>query len=240
MLNSLKCVLVSFLLILFAQAKEELCLIDQKKSCQESNQEDIYNEMVKDPNEIVLKFTTIPKPLDYLLGGHVVPSVIVALSTNGPILELGVGIYSTPLFHKMSVKTKRQVVSIESQNNWLNSFMPFNQSNHLLYLENKNKKWTNFENHEWGLVFIDHAFDKVEDVIFYANKSEFVMIHEQISKSDIDISGYKYSCKYILKGSNNIDTVTSILSNKTKLDEIAKLLKRVKGLKPKITCNNKS
>ena len=56
-------------------------------------------------------------------GTHSVPLAIACLNTNGAILELGCGTYSTPLLHTISTKQARQLHTVDHTLAWLQKFL---------------------------------------------------------------------------------------------------------------------
>lgn len=56
--------------------------------------------------------------------------VASVLRTTGPILELGVGWYSTPLLHEIGRATGRPVVTIDNNNDWLAQFQCLDSAGH--------------------------------------------------------------------------------------------------------------
>jgi hypothetical protein len=57
-----------------------------------------------------------------------------ALRTNGPILELGCGWYSTPLLHEIAEAQKRLVVTADNNYDWLAQFQCLESENHKFQL----------------------------------------------------------------------------------------------------------
>src|SRR4051812_37753763 len=83
-----------------------------------------------------------------------------ALRTTGPILELGVGWYSTPLLHEIAEATGRTVLTADNNPAWLRQFEGLRTLNHQFELVGW---WGEFyetqatDSDRWGLVFVDHA-----------------------------------------------------------------------------------
>lgn len=85
---------------------------------------------------------------------HLHPLVEVALSTEGPILELGCGDYSTPVLSAIA-RNQRRVLKIQAADvTWLYKFAEFGDIEHVPNWD----KWTPPappDTAEWGMVFLD-------------------------------------------------------------------------------------
>lgn len=76
--------------------------------------------------------------------------------TSGPVLELGAGFGSTPLLHGLCGSFKRELLTLESDGEWLQKFINFGRSwHHFRSVEN----FIDLPEYkqDWGLVFVDHG-----------------------------------------------------------------------------------
>jgi hypothetical protein len=55
-------------------------------------------------------------------GTHIAPLLTAVLATDGPVLELGCGDFSTPLLHAICAKQNRLLVSTDTDKAWLELF----------------------------------------------------------------------------------------------------------------------
>lgn len=69
-----------------------------------------------------------------IVGSHQRLLVAAALRTSGPILELGVGWYSTPILHEIARAQQRPLLTIDNNSDWLRQFQPLNSEFHKLRL----------------------------------------------------------------------------------------------------------
>lgn len=106
-----------------------------------------------------------------LVASHQRLLVGCALRTEGPVLELGVGFYSTPLLHEITAHQKRDLVTLDNNEHWLEEFKATKwaesyglRSKHhrMQYVEWWDQaKLTPAEykitKDRWGLVFVDHG-----------------------------------------------------------------------------------
>ncbi len=98
-------------------------------------------------------------------GTHQAPLITVVMNTNGPILELGCGDFSTPILHAICAVNQRTLLSAETDNKWLRFFLdleaPWHKFVYIPIFENPKKpqpnKWDEVGNDtHWNVVLIDH------------------------------------------------------------------------------------
>ena len=115
--------------------------------------------------------------------------------TDGPILEMGTGIYSTPFLHWACFPTKRKLTSLESSARFMQRLVNCQNDYHdVIYTSN----WDAADiEKSWDIVLIDHAPDSRRriDVKRVANYAKYVVIHD----SDIlNTKNYHYEKIYSL------------------------------------------
>ena len=64
-------------------------------------------------------------PQDSYYGSNSIPLTAAALLTDGDLLELGMGLFSTPLLHEIAADSDRNLVSIDTDPNWLKKFITY-------------------------------------------------------------------------------------------------------------------
>lgn len=136
---------------------------------------------------------------------------------NGPVLELGTGLFSTPFLHWMCQDKGVRLESFEQSEEYYNIFhhvrrsRTFQNKNHNITLV---KDWDkiDIDNTHWSLVFIDHNTERRSiDTIRLANKADYIVIH------DTQDSSYNYDSvwshfKYV-KHFDQFSPRTSVVSN---------------------------
>lgn len=84
--------------------------------------------------------------------------VAAALRTKGPMLELGVGWYSTPILHEIANAQKRMLYTYDNNNDWLRHFKPLQSQYHKLVLTGWwGDAYKVLATREFGIAFIDHG-----------------------------------------------------------------------------------
>lgn len=144
-----------------------------------------------------------------------IPLLIEALNiTEGPVLELGLGISSTPILHMLCLDQNRLLVSYENSPEFVHMFRKYKTNTHIINLIDD---WNKAEIDEpyWGVVLVDHKPDerRKEEVKRLVN-AKCLVLHDTQPESD-DL--YKYSEIYPLfkyrKDFTKSKTHATLLSN---------------------------
>lgn len=106
--------------------------------------------------------------------------------TDGPILEVGSGVFSTPLIHWLCFEKQRPVITAETHWHYLEFAKKFETSWHKV-LHVPFMKDSPLINEKYSVVFIDHTPKKPQtrgdDAILFANNAEYVVMHDAGAKS---------------------------------------------------------
>src|SRR3990167_10799577 len=72
-------------------------------------------------------------------GTHLAPLIKAVGKTNGDILELGMGIFSTPFLHYTAILNNRKLVSVENFKEWAKFFIyyRYEHDNHKILIVDK-------------------------------------------------------------------------------------------------------
>jgi len=113
-------------------------------------------------------------------------------SSKGPVLEVGGGLFSTPLLHWMCKSLDRKLVSCENDKEWFDIVVHnFVAPNHRTVFITDWEKELDLKTH-WGLVFIDHHpnIRRALDVIRFKDTADYIVIH------DTDYEGMNRRMRY--------------------------------------------
>ena len=142
-------------------------------------------------------------------GTHLPMVAAVVNQTEGPILEMGSGHFSTPMLHSLCMKTGRTLYTYDTDKKWLGFFRYVENAWHkLIYVPvyeddwEKNPKpwlWNGIGGStHWSVVFIDHrpGERRIEDVRRLRKNTDIFIVH------DTEEAGYQYeptlsSFKYV-------------------------------------------
>lgn len=111
--------------------------------------------------------------------------------SEGDVLEIGTGYFSTLLLHWLSTMSKRHVYSYESKDGWYQKALKYNKNYHHIVLC-KNWESADFVNKHWGVVFVDHSPEarRHVDVARLKDKADYIVIHDTSPECD---EIYQYS-----------------------------------------------
>jgi hypothetical protein len=126
-------------------------------------------------------------------GSHLPVLLKLVNETKGPILELGVGLYSTPLLHFACLPTNRKITSLESDKAWFQNFKDARTEFHDVQII---EDWDKYEfNGNWDIAFIDHGPDSRRHIeaMRLANKAKYIILHDSDPEND---NLYKFSKIY--------------------------------------------
>ena len=130
-------------------------------------------------------------------GASHIPILIKAFElSKGPVLEMGMGPFSTPVLHWLCLDKKRELVSYENNPNWFNKNKIFETNSHKVTFV---KDWDEIDISKihWGVAFIDHAPNERRkvDIKKLANCADYIVIHDSGEYQD---EHYLYSEIYPL------------------------------------------
>lgn len=142
--------------------------------------------------------------------------------SEGDVLEIGTGYFSTLLLHWLAEMTKRHVYSYENRFGWYTRARRMESTyHHIIYCPSWDE--APFEDKHWGLVFVDHGPDNRRPVEIerLKDKTDYMVIHDTDIERD-EMYGYskvlpKFKYRYDYK---KIWPYTSVVSNFKKLDNI--------------------
>lgn len=109
-------------------------------------------------------------------GSHIPILIKTVLESEGSVLELGMGISSTPLLHALCADQGKFLLSLDDEEHFVNLFRKYKNDWHDIRLI---KDWNELMQSKWGVVLVDHKPDfrrAIEAVKFF--DSEFVVLHD--------------------------------------------------------------
>lgn len=105
--------------------------------------------------------------------------------SEGPVLEMGMGPFSTPLLHWLCVDMKRPLVSYDNDSEYFETNKAFANKEHQIFLI---KDWNDakIEDAHWGMAFLDQApaERRKEDAKRLVNNTDFVILHDSEFSKD--------------------------------------------------------
>lgn len=141
--------------------------------------------------------------------------------TRGPVLELGMGLFSTPLLHTMCHLQQRELVSYDNDPVWFQENKKWESEYHKVHFVTETETTSGWENvyleHiHWGVALVDHkpAKRRMAEMKRLANCANFLVVHDseqganKFFKYHWATPLYKYRYDY-----TNLVPNTMILSN---------------------------
>ena len=102
-------------------------------------------------------------------------------ATDGAVMELGSGAFSTSLLHWLCAENRRRLVTYERNPKYFKSAKTFMSKTHSIRLVEDWDKipFEDAKDMEWDVVFIDNELERRSiDPIRLKNKTKFMIIHD--------------------------------------------------------------
>jgi len=90
-------------------------------------------------------------------GSHLPALVTCVAATEGPVLELGAGYYSTPILHAICAPTARRLVSVESDGDLIKELSRFRSRHHHLIHSPNYEVIDQLRKEHWSVVLLDQS-----------------------------------------------------------------------------------
>jgi len=137
----------------------------------------------------------------------------IMLISTGPVIELGMGIHSTPLLHMFCKEQGRKLYSYEEDSVWYKAHWAWASEYHFIELVTD---WDTvpIEREHWGVVLIDHLGERrATDAIRVAQYADYVVLHDSNGRYEREYHYEKvypfYKYRYIYDKTGNHTTVLS-------------------------------
>lgn len=127
--------------------------------------------------------------------------------SEGPVVELGIGVFSTPLIHTWCAHTGRPVASYDASVPFHDLHRAFTSEQHTITLVTD---WATVPLEQpWGLAFLDHDSERrVPDAIRLAPHAAYVVLHDSENDYAAVYPHYRYRRDY-----TTLTPPTVVLSN---------------------------
>jgi len=117
-------------------------------------------------------------------GSHLPALLACVAATGGPVLEVGIGNYSTPVLHAVCEAQNRFLISAESDRDWFDKLCPSYGRLGSRHFFVHSPDWSNLcelANHQWSVVFLDHGPSgsrRGPDAELFWATTDYVVIHD--------------------------------------------------------------
>lgn len=146
------------------------------------------------------------------------------VSNSGPVLEIGMGFYSTSYLHWKCYMQGRELDSYEDNGPFIDKFKRLKTDSHRIHLINSYDELST-DGH-WSVVFIDHGPNtrRITEIERFADKADYMIIHDTEARRKDVYSYHKvlplFKYRYDFKGTY---PETSVVSNFKNLEEFKNL-----------------
>lgn len=98
------------------------------------------------------------------------------LLTSGPVLELGAGVFSTPLLHWLCAENRRSLLTYEKDPEYFEFAKKFMSRTHRIrQIDN----WTKIDvDIHWSVVLVDQDNARGESAILLKDTADFIILHD--------------------------------------------------------------
>jgi len=146
-----------------------------------------------------------------------IPMLIKTIQgSTGPVLEIGAGMYSTPIIHWLCKDLGRRIVTYENDPVFYGFARSFQCRTHIV---RKVDNWDDmdFKTH-WGVVLIDHVDNRRGiEAINLKDNADYIILHDSTDDGLMPDGKYRYKeiWKYFKYRYNYINSAvhTSVVSN---------------------------
>lgn len=146
------------------------------------------------------------------------PMLIKAVQlTNGPVLELGAGVFSTPLLHWLCAEARRPLVTYEHDPEYYGFARKFLSRTHRIVLIDN---WKNIDvKTHWSVVLVDQNTDRGQTAVLLKSSADFIILHDSEAEKIYGYDKVYPHFKYIFhwKFCKPYTTVVSNTNNLSKL-----------------------
>lgn len=139
---------------------------------------------------------------------HMPLLIKIVQQSQGTVMEIGSGIFSTPLLHWLC--RNRKLITYENIPEYYDFARKFKSRYHSIRFINNWNELNKIKKH-FGVVFIDHDGDRADTAIKFKDKADYIIIHD----SNVNRYGYEkiwkqFKYRYDWK---DCKPWTSVLSN---------------------------
>lgn len=120
------------------------------------------------------------------VASHLPPLLACLAVTEGPVLEMGIGEYSTPVLHAFC--QRRPLVSVENNEPWFEQFAALYRTlNHIFILApDYDVVLPSLVSARWSVAFLDHSsgLRRGADALALKDSAQYIVIHDYLPGPD--------------------------------------------------------
>lgn len=146
------------------------------------------------------------------------PMLIKAVElTKGPVMELGAGLFSTPLLHWLCAEARRPLLTYESDPEYYGFARKFLSRTHRIALIDN---WNNIDTKtHWSVVLVDQNINRGKTAIMLKNSADFIILHDSEAEKLYGYDQVYPHFKYVYHW-KFCKPYTTVVSNTDNLDRL--------------------
>lgn len=120
-------------------------------------------------------------PYDTSYASYMSPLVACLAASDGPVLELGMGHWSSPFLHRYCLAAGRYLRSVDEDPAWIEPFKQYNLvSYHEVGFGIYDFVFEFYARQQWGVVFMDHSPGerRPADAVMFKSTAKFIIVHD--------------------------------------------------------------
>ena len=149
-------------------------------------------------------------PAAHRYGTHLPALIACVLRTTGPVLEMGAGLWSTPVLAALCGACGRRLVTVEQDAAWLARALRASGPRHPLHEALGDYDDPAIDAGRWSVVLIDHVTERRQpDLMRLAGRAELLVAHD----ADVASYGWDFSSFRHVMIFQEMRPWTAVLSN---------------------------
>lgn len=160
-----------------------------------------------------------PEQLEW---GSFLPALVASVAdTTGPVLEIGIGHFSTPILHALCGAMNKDLISVEDSPDWVWMKDKYGSKTHVFHFGSYDYFLPPYKNGNWGVVFIDNSpggWRRLRDFEMFIDRSEVVVVHDYHRENEEAIAP-------VLKAKSALSIVTTAYQPPTLVASLTRLPK---------------
>lgn len=113
-------------------------------------------------------------------GSWMLPLTAALTVTQGAVLEVGIGDWSTPYLHRYCTATGRRLLSIDDDRAFVGQFVGMCNEKHEVRAVRYDDELPRLAEEKWAVVFLDQSpgHRRGADALLFADTAEFIVVHD--------------------------------------------------------------
>lgn len=114
-------------------------------------------------------------------GSFMVPLTACLAATSGPVLEVGIGEWSTPFLTRYCLAAGRKLLSVDEDPEWIELFKSYAVGSHVVERVRYDVFLPEAAKQDWSVVFLDQSPGgkcRADAAMMFRNTAEYIVSHD--------------------------------------------------------------